>query len=279
MKRLWILLLAVFLLAGCKNQPPAPDATEPTVEETKGLYVPDSPVEKGTDGAVRTYKLPEDTYFDITGIGANVLAVGQKGLTLLAGEQAEVVATLATGDITPVSALDTHVTGMAYYSPNSRQITVLNPQLQTVTQLELPEAVIGKPVISLAKYEVYYSTGTEIRALNMNTGISRLLRRQTAAVQTLVGAYFEGDVLLCQFASETGAAQLSYISTQTGQTLNGGQGISNLQTNGSDYFAYWLDGTVRQMVFGVKDGEAKSFIAPAVPEGKAGGRAAFPVMH
>lgn len=279
MKRLWILLLAaLLLLAGCKKQPPAPENTEATDPAKLSLYVPDSPVEQATAGAVRMYKLPEDTYFDITGVGTNVLALGQKGLTLLAGERAEVVATLETGEITPLSVLDTHATGFAYYSPNTRLVNVLNPQLQTVTQLVLPNTVVGNPVISLAKYEVYYSTGTEIRALNMNTGISRLLRQQTVAKLTLLGAYFGGDVLLCRFVNETGTAQLAYISTQTGQTLNGGQGISHLQTNGADYFAYWLDGTVRQMVFGTRGGASKSFLAPAIAEDKVGGRVALPAM-
>ncbi len=280
MKRLWILLLAVLLLAGCKKQPPEP-STEPTdiTEETSGLYVSGSTVEQATDGAVWMYALPEDTYFDLVGMGTNVLVVGQRGLTLLSGEQAAVVATLETSDITPVSVVDTDATGMAYYIPNDRQINVYNPQLQAVIQLALPETVVGKPVISFAKYEVYYSTGTEIRALNMNTGISRLLRQQTVANLTLLGAYFGGDVLLCQYTNETGATQMTYISTETGQTLKAAQGISNLQTNGADYFAYWLDGTVRQSVFGARGGETKCFLGPALPEDKIGGRVAMPVMH
>ncbi len=279
MKRLWIFLLAVLLLAGCKRQPPAPETTASTEPVEIGLYVPNSPAEQKTDGAVRMYALPEDTYFDITGIGPNVLAMGQKGLTLLTGEYAEVAATLETGNITPLSVLDTHATGFAYYDPNTRQVYVMNPQLQAVTQVTLPETVVGKPVISIARYEVYYSTGAEIRALNINSGISRLLRQQTVANLTLVGAHFSGDVLLCRYTNEADVTQLIYISTQTGQTLNGGQGISNLQTNGADYFAYWLDGTVRQTVFGTKGGVANSFLAPAIPEDKIGGRVALMAMR
>lgn len=280
MKRFWILLLAVLLLAGCKKQPPASQTTAPTgPEETTGLYVPDSPTEQATAGAVRMYKLPEDTYFDIAAVGSNVLAVGQKGLTLLTGEYGAVSATLSTGDITSVSAMDTHATGIAYYQPNTRMVNVLNPQLQMVTQLVLPSTVVGKPIISLAKYEIYYSTGTEIRAQNMNTGISRLLRQQTVANQTLLGICFGGEVLQCQFAGENGTTQMAYISTETGQSLSSGQGISNLQTNGADYYAYWLDGTVRQTVFGTRDGASQSFLAPAIPEDKVGGRVALLAMH
>lgn len=280
MKRLWILLLTALLLTGCKKQPPAPVTTEPTVPiEDRGLYVPGSSAEQATIGAVWLYQLPEDTYFDLTGIGSNALVMGQKGLTLLNGVYGEVAATMETADITSVSVVDTHATGMAYYLPNTRQVNVLNPQLQVVTQLTLPESVLGKPVISLAKYEVYYSTGSEIRALNINTGISRLLRQQTVANLSLLGAYFGGEVLLCQFANENAPPQLVYVSTETGQTLGGGQGISHMQTNGQDYYAYWLDGTLRQNVFGTRGGETKSFLAAAVPEGKVGGRVALLSMR
>lgn len=280
MKRLWILLLAVLLLAGCKKQPPAPEITAPTgPEETQGLYVPDSPAEQATAGAVRMYTLSEDTYFDITGVGSNVLVLGQKGLTVLTGEYGAVTATLETGEITPVSVMDTHATGIAYYLPNTRMVNVLNPQLQAVTQLVLPSTVVGKPIISLAKYEVYYSTGAEIRGMNMNTGISRLLRQQTAGNLTLLGAHFGGEVLLCQFADENGATQIAYISTETGQSLSSGQGISNLQTSGGEFYAYWLDGTVRQTVFGTRDGASQSFSAPALPEDKVSGRVALLAMR
>lgn len=280
MKRLWILLLSAVLLAGCGRQQPPQVTTEPTTEpEITGLHVSDSPMEQATEGAVWMYALPEDTYFDLAGIGTNVLVMGQKGLTLLAGDHGEVVSTVETGDITSVSVLDTDTTGMAYYSPNTRQINVFNPQLQAVTQLTLPETVVGKPVISLAKYEVYYSTGTEIRALNMNTGISRLLRQQTIANLSLLGAHFSGDVLMCRYTDETDTAQTIYISTETGQTLKSAQGISNLQTHGANYFAYWLDGTVWQTVFGVRGSASGCFLAPATPEGAVGGRVAFPVMR
>lgn len=204
------------------------------------------------------------------------MAMGQKGLTVLAGELGEVVAKLETGEVTSVSVMDTAATGIAYYLPTNRQVIVLNPQLNKVTQLTLPEVIVGKPVISLMKNEVYYSTGGEIRALNMSTGISRLLRQQALTKQTLLGGYFEGTVLLCQLTDEAGIANMEYISSETGQTLRGSQGISNLQTDGAEFFTYWQDGTLHQTVFGTRGGEAQRFLAPTLPEDKIGGRVAFP---
>ena len=281
MKRLWLFLLAALLLAGCAKKTPQPENTEDTsaqTEETLGLYVPDSAVEQQTGGAVRTYCLQGDTYYDLVGMGTNLLAIGQKGLTVLAGEQGEVIASLETGDITSVSVMDTSAIGMAYYLPTTRQVNVLNPQLESVTQLTLPDVIVGKPVISLDRNEIYYSTGNEIRGLHMTTGISRLLRQQSVVKLSLLGAYFDGAVLLCQLTDASGGVKLEYISSESGQTLSSVQGISNLQTHGAEYFTYWRDGTVHKSVYGTRGGESKSFL-PALPEDQVGGRVALPAMH
>lgn len=280
MKRLCIFLLAALLLTGCGRRAPATDNTETSAqaEETTGLYVPDSAAEQQTAGAVRMYALNDDAYFRMTGIGANLLVMGQKGMTVLSGDKAEVIATLETSEVTAVSVMDTSSTGMAYYHTATRQIVVLNPQLQRVTEVVLPEGIVGQPVICLGKNEVYYAVGSEVRALNLSTGISRLIRQQAAANRMLLGAYFDGAVLLCQFTDEAGNAYMEYISTETGQPLTRGTGISNLQTSGAEYFVTWQDGTVRQLVFGTRGGESYSFLAPNLPQDTPAGRVAVMPM-
>ncbi|MBQ8748549.1 MAG: hypothetical protein IJZ14_01935 [Oscillospiraceae bacterium] len=280
MKRLCLLLLAALLLVGCGRREPVTDNMETSTqaEETTGLYVPDSAAEQQTAGAVRMYALNNDAYFGMTGIGANLLVMGQKGLTVLAGDKAEVIAALETSDVTAVSVMDTASTGMAYYLTATRQVVVLNPQLQRVTEVTLPEGIVGQPVICLAKNEVYYAIGSEVRALNLSTGISRLIRQQAAASRMLLGAYFDGAVLLCQFTDEAGNAYTEYISTETGQPLTKGTGISNLQTSGTEYFVSWQDGTVRHLVFGTRGGESYSFLAPNLPQDKTAGRVAVMPM-
>lgn len=280
MKRIGLLLLAALLLVGCGRRAPATDHMETSTqaEETTGLYVPESAAELQSAGAVRMYLLNNDTYFGMTGIGANLLVMGQKGLTVLAGDKGEVIATLETGDVTAVSVTDSASTGMAYYLTATRQIVVLNPQLQRVTEMVMPEGIVGQPVICLAKNEVYYAIGSEVRALNLSTGISRLIRQQAAASRMLLGAYFDGAVLLCQFTDEAGNAYMEYISTETGQPLTKGTGISNLQTSGAEYFVAWQDGTIRQLVFGTRGGESYSFLAPSLPQDKTAGRTALMAM-
>lgn len=281
MKRLLIVLLAALLLAGCgkEAQPTEPEmSTEATDNATEHLYDADSAVERDTGGAVKTYLLKPDTYFGLHRMGSHVLIMGHKGLTVLTGELGGVTASQITGDVRVNSVLDTAATGLAYYMPNSRMVVIRNPQLQTVTTWELPKEIVGDPCISFKANEIFYSTGTEIRARNMTSGISRLLRRQTAGTQILHGVHFDGKALLCTFTDEAGLEETVFISTETGQTQGQGKGVSGMQTYGDKYYVYWQDGIIQQTVFGSESTGAQSFLAP-MPEAKTGGRTAILEMN
>lgn len=281
MKRLAIILLAVLLLAGCgkKKKGPQPTESTPNIPDSVTLYVPDSKVEKQTDGAVRLYGLEDDTYFGVYSMGSNLLVLGSKGLTVLTGEEGLVRATLPTDAIRAGTVMDVAPTGMAYYNPNSRAVTVLNPQLQEAGKMELPKELVGDPCISIAKNEVFYSTGSELRALNMTTGISRLLRQQTASTQTLLGDYFDGTVLLCQITDADGDVSTEYLSAETGQTLTDGRVDTALLTVGDRYIAQWQEGVVQQTAFGIRGETPQSLqILPPTAETK-GGRAVIPTAN
>lgn len=277
MKRYLAFLLAVLMLAGCskKASKPAEDSP-PEIEGVEYRYIDDSFAEKKTDGAVRAYDLKTDTYFGLYGVGANLLVLGQKTMTALTGEWGEFVAETDNADVRATSVTSAATTGFAYYLPNSRQVVVRNPQLQEVTKVELPKELVDSPYISLVQNEVYYSTGSEIRAMNMNTGISRLLRQQSLVTQKLLGVYFDGAALLCEFTNENGAAEQVFISTQTGQTLSQADGVSFLQTHGKRYFAYWQEGVVEQTVVGTKDATPQTLLPEKPSEKEKGGR--FPVL-
>ena len=282
MKRLFIILAAALILSGCGQNDTPTEPTEATMPQIEGVeyrYVTDSTVEQQTGGAVRVYRLEPDTYFGLRRIGANLVAMGNKGLTVLSGEWGEVIATQESSDIRVAPVVDTAATGMAYYLPNSRLVMILNPQLQTVTQHELPKEIVGNPYISLTRNEIYYSTGNELRAMNIDTGISRLLRQQSAVTQTLLDIYFDGAVLFCRFADEAGKETQEYISAETGQTLSQDAGVLRLHTDGGRFIADWQDGAVLQTVFGTKDGQLQSFLPKLPSEDQNGGRAELPEMN
>ena len=269
-KLIWI-PLALLLIAGCaKEQPEQPadqvQPTEVTVQPTApGLYVPESAIETETAGAVRAYALESGQWFGLSTVGSDVLVTGKDTMVLLTGEQGwatEAEAKKLTAD----TEIDTYTTGVAYYDAATRTVTVLDAQLQQVTQKVLPEDIVGAPVISMIRNEAYYFNGTEIRAMELTAGTarSRLLRQQSAMDALLPDDYFDGNVLSCQVKDATGAVRTEYFSSETGQTYSQDQGIDRMYTFKDRYYIERVDIQVQQRIFGVRNGERQSFtLTPA----------------
>lgn len=284
MKQIMLFLMAILLLTGCAVRPLPDETTEGSTAATQQteppeLYVPNSTIEQLTGGAVRTYSLAMDNCIGLYTIGTNFLVVGESELLVLSGDKGKVTAKLQIDENAPISVMDTAAIGIAYYLPNTRQVVILNPQLQSLAELQLPEDIVGTPLTSLARNEVYYSTGKEIRALHINTGISRLLRQQSTSTQVLLGAYFDGSVLSCQTVDDNNNAQVAYISSVTGQTLSYESGIFEMQTHGENYFIHRLDGSLQQSIFGTRNGAPQCFLAPQPTGESLSGRAVLLAMN
>ena len=279
MKRLLLFLLVALMLSGCTRQPPAQptESTPPPTEGVNELYAENSSMEQQTGGAVLTYELP-DTYFGLSSMGANLLVAGQNGLLVLAGERGEVVASLDTTDLSPDSVMDTAATGMAYYLPDERQVVVRNPMLQSSTQVQMPENMVGEPVISLIKNEIFYSVGNEIRAMNITTGISRLIRQRSTATQMLLSDYFDGSMLRCVYAEGENDSQSEYISSETGAVLRENANDCTLFTRGNKFIGYWQDGSLLMSVFGTRGETAYRFLGEN-PQEDGSGQVALPAKN
>lgn len=265
MKRFLWILLAIVLLAGCSKKQPSTGQTDPTlatVEPTEpGLYVPGSDAEKQTAGAVRSYSLKEGEWFGLSSIGKDVLVIGNGEMLLLTGEQGWITETEVNG-LSENTEMDTHTTGVGYYDPATRTVTVLDAELQTVTQKVLPEDIKGAPVISMIRNEAYYFNGTEIRAMELTAGAtrSRLLRQQKSMEALLPDDYFDGNVLSCQVKDSAGEIRTEYFSSENGQTYSQDQGIDKMQTYKDRYFIDRLDIHAQQLIFGTRNGEKQSFL-------------------
>ena len=262
MKKILPLLLVLLLLAGCGTA----EVTEPsdtteavTESEQKGLYVPQSAVEQQTGGAVRMYLLDQTDYFSISAMGNRLLLRSEDGvLSVLQGDACELTASLPTGTLLQGTSLqfDASVQGAAYYDPDNQQVVQVNPQLQEVGRITMPEDMQGQPYISMTQEEVFYCVPGEVRALNMQTGVSRLIRSHSYPKQGLQGIWFDGQMLLISFYDEEnfdlGSA---YISTQTGKTLYESEGpLYPFYTDEDAYVLNYVDGGVSQTVTGSREG-------------------------
>ncbi len=257
MKRRCILALAVLLLlTGCGEK--TPEVTLPT-EQTDPpvtLYDPDSYAERATGGAVRAYPL-EGTYLGLEVMGSKLLLLGETELTVLMGEYGQIAATMIPQyNIYNVLA-DVSATGLAYV--DAGKLVVRNPQLQEAQRIDLPEGMEGAHLVSLQTGEVFYVSGPEIRALDMQTGISRLVKSQSCKSQTLTGLWFDGGMLSCRVTEESGKERTVYLCTETGRTLSQDQAAYGLQTRQDQYLLYRQDGQVEQLITGTREEEAKSF--------------------
>lgn len=261
MKKIAIIALVCLLLSACGTNGVENGPTETTGPVDTGLYIPNSAVEQQTKGAVRIYALDEISCTGLFSIGNKLLLVGDgREMILLDGELCRVVAELKSEKklFDSNAAFSIADTGIAYYDGDTNQVIRLNPQLQKSAEYSLPEDMVGTPAVSLGTQEIYYRTEQELRAINMHTGISRLLWRFGSGELEIAGVFFEGKVLGCRFADDTGVSKNLYLSTQTGQTLSDDQMLFGLQTWENTYFAQRQDGQVTQRIFGAMDGEAKS---------------------
>lgn len=257
MKRVFLWVLVLLLLTGCGSR--TPDVTTAPTEQTEpttGLYEPESPVEQATGGAVRAYPL-ESTYLGLEVMGSKLLLISETELSVLMGEYCQIAATMIPEyNIYSVLA-DVSPMGIAYRDAD--QIMLRNPQLQESQRIDLPADLEGEPLVSLRRGEIYYVSGREIRALNIDNGVSRLVKSQSCQSQTLTGSWFDGSVVGVLVQEESGKERMVYICTDTGRTLSEDQAAYGLQTWQDRYFLRRQDGQVEQLIFGTREGEPKSF--------------------
>lgn len=258
MKRWLICLLAVLLFAGCAAEE-TQETSENTVTEPSGIYIPESEIEKQTDGAIRAYKLEGADYIWLAPCGSNVLLADKNlSFTVLTGENA-------------IPAWSTKVEGAAgfyfgsrgfgYYKASANEFVLHSTLLQQFSQVPVPEGIQGVPLLDDRTGEIYYSANGELRALDPGQSISRLLRKHNYQSLSLKYAEFGGAVLVCEAEEPDGKKTTLYISSETGQTLAAGERLKKLYTSADTFYAVYQEGTVVQNIYGTSAGVSGTFPA------------------
>ncbi len=263
MKRFLILTLLMLTLAGCtaENTDPSDMETADAAGETEnqGLYVSGSVVEQQSGGAVRLYDLPQNEYLWLSSIGDKLLLASQGDtakLTVLTGVDCVQTAEIELPGLLLSGSVQATYSGFIYYDQEQKQAVILDPQLQETGRIDLPDAQ-GQPLFSSDGGEIFYCTGQDIRGLEIERNISRLIKSHSFSDLSLEKCYFDGKLISCRATDAQGNVNTIYVSTQTGQTMRKDDNITALYTYENNYLALRLDSVVRQQIVGTMDGPAQ----------------------
>lgn len=234
MKRLIALLLALVLLAGCAAQQPEPTTvptteptdppTEPTDPPGAPLYMANSALEQQTNGAVKAYNT--HAYCEaVYPMGDTLLLfmpqLSADRIQIYAGEDLYLQGTVdAPASVMPGNlGVQFSETGISYYNESTGEMVLLDATLTETDRIGLPEGVVGNPVVDPQQNYAYFCTENEIRAMDLETGIARLLRQEAAEWQRIYNVCLDGRVLLCDVIDGEQNGYLAFIDTSTGKLL------------------------------------------------------------
>ncbi len=259
MKRFLGGLALLLVLCGCSEQTtesaptlpiqPAPDAPE--------LYDPEHGIEAITGGAWRAYDLSGTGCRDLAAMGEHLLLFEKDALTLLTGEDLTVVTKVdIPGLPLPGSGMiQIHTDGLGYFDQNTGAVVFLDSGLRRTWQLQLTDTVTGGAYLTPDWRHLYYCTTEGIRELSLQTGVSRLLRGQTAVSQSITGGFLNGNVLRCEMELADGSQRIMLISGESGQMLSDRKNLNALVGDGSFY--YWASDS--EKIFGLNQEQPHSF--------------------
>ena len=235
MKRLIALLLVLMLLAGCTVQNPEP-TTVPTAEPTDSptehtdppgtpLYIQNSELEQQTNGAVKAYDVHKSSVA-LYPMGETLLVFFPREqyadqIHIYGGEVLYLRGTARPDSSVKPGNIGVQISerGISYYNESSREIVLMDAALNETDRVELPWGAQGTPVVDPQQKYAYFCTENEIRVLDLETGIARLLRQENVEWQSVYDVCFDGRVLLCDVIDEEQNGYLAYIDTSNGKLL------------------------------------------------------------
>lgn len=272
------LLLCLFLLCGCASQNPTPGSAQPdtahTASASESAPEPDSfrMTLLTESDMIRRYGFSND----VTGflpLGENLLffsGIGPTELTLLHPDTQQVIAThtpgfMLTTENATVQLLDI---GIAYFNASAREAVILDNMLQEICRIPAPEDLSGMPLLSPDGNTLYYCTPDAIRAMDLNSRISRILKESAYPIQSLSGVLLENSVLQISITDTDGQWRTLFLSSENGQLLQDldgnilpETGADNylLQTNNSIFFG---DAEGSPMLLHPRQTDADCFFLP-----------------
>lgn len=263
MKHFFTAILTVFLLCGCAAQAPNTETTEAMMPASSGpaaaAPAPAEPVILA-DGAVTGFP----TEGTVTGF-----MVMENGFLVFTEENS--LTTLTLIDPETLTPLYTHEpgfllmrrnftvqqtdSGMAYFCGPTRETVMLDSLLREIRRIPAPEDMTGSPLLSADGDTLFYCTNSAIRALDLSSGISRILKEASYPVQGISGLLLEDTIVQVSITDAGGTIRTLFLSVETGQLLGDYEGNLNPQTAGNTYFLNQSEDGLRSILFGDLSGD------------------------
>ncbi|MGN0999775.1 MAG: hypothetical protein ACI4PO_09505 [Faecousia sp.] len=212
---------AMLLLCGCGQNEAPEETTEAYSTEIPCLYDPGHAITEQTGGAVKVYLLKRDGYTDMTFLGERLLLFREGYTEVYQGESLSPALTIQDLPAT-LQEMDS---GIAWFDESSREVVFLNDRFVEQSRLRIPEDQVGDVYIAPDGHTVYYCTDTAVRALDLDSGISRLIYEGSAAQRTILKGLFDGRMLLCEMDGRQ-----VLLSSKDGEVLGQQSFLNTLQT-------------------------------------------------
>jgi len=228
MKRWILLLLVCLLLAGCgTTEPTEPsEVTDPTaaIQETE-VTVPTEPTLLQSDvEGLSTFRLEEDACagFFPWGPDRYVLLSTAGKLHLLTGDalNEEKVRDLECSLTMDDPSIRVSGDKLCYFDRSREAYVTLGWNLTELSAITIRDEITAGPVMDDSFSTIYYATVDGIRAMDISTGNSRLLRQEHQTVTEMGGLCFEDSTLHYRRLLENGVEQDCFIRTTDGTLVN-----------------------------------------------------------
>ena len=274
MKRCLLLLLVLLLLTACT--PAQPEQTQPVTEtrptettprETApSLIDPAASITKKTDGAVAAITL-EEGICDLAFMGDQPLILyndgsGNTRIVRLERERCSVETAVVVPGMIYSNTCDFRATGeeLAYYHEEENAVILLDHMLREISRTVMPEDMTDLPLVCEDMQTVIYPAGSELRVMDMETGISRPLRQRDCQWINLIDSHFADSVLLCGVSLENGEYIYEFISTENGETLGIDPEFNVMESWQDTYFLQRTEGVVQELLFAKGDASLQAIV-------------------
>jgi len=261
-----LLLLGLLLFSGCAAQNPQTESEEfsPAVSvvsaeaAVKASLIPEA---TETNGLLSCHL--QEPLHGFLSMGQNLLLFSGKETTVLEvlnTETMEISAVHTPGYLLmPENATVQRMnTGISYFNGAGMETVVLDEHLREIRRIAAPEDLSGFPLLSSDGKTLFYCTPDSIRALDLNSGISRILKEAAYPVQGLSGLLLEDSVLQVSITDASGQWQTLFLSSETGQLLKECSGNLLPETSENAYFLQGQLEGIDTILFGQATGDVRT---------------------